>query len=48
MTTKIDSVDPSGSSGSVLASAFLALATEAVVAVDESQKIVAFSSGAER
>ena len=50
MVTKSDpdSIDLRVSHASALASTFLELASEAVVAVDESQKIVAFSGGAER
>ena len=50
MVTKIDSdsTDLPVSHASALASAFLEYASEAVVAVDESQTIVAFGGGAER
>ena len=48
MVTKSDSVGPHAPSGSAPPSTFLDFASEAVVAVDESQKIVAFGGGAER
>ena len=48
MRTKNDSMGPPASSGSALISASLEHSGEAVVAVDEGQKIVAFGSRAAR
>ena len=48
MVTESDSVGPHAPRGSALNSTFLGFASEAVVAVDESQKILAFGGGAER
>ena len=46
--TKSDSVVPPVPGGSALPSKFLEFAIEGVVAIDQSQKIVAFGEGAER
>ena len=46
--TKSDSAGPPAPSSSALPSTFLECASEGVVAIDESQKIVAFGGGAER
>ena len=48
MVTKSDSVGPPAPSNSALTSTFLEFASEPVVVVDESQKIVTFGGGAER
>ena len=48
MVTKSDSVGRPASSGSALISTFLESARAGVVAVDESQKIVASGGGPER
>ena len=48
MVTKSDSVGSPVPSGSALTQTLLEFASERVVAVDESQKIVAFGGGAER
>ncbi len=42
MATKIDSIDLHAASGAALPTTFSHFASEAVVAVDESQRIVAF------
>ncbi len=47
MVTKSESLGRPASSGWALISTYLEYASEAVVAVDESQKIVVFSRGAE-
>ena len=46
--TKSDSVGPPVLGGSGLPSTFLEFAIEGVVAIDQSQKIVAFGGGAAR
>ncbi len=46
--TKSDPVGPPASGGSALRSTFRDFVIEGVVAIDESQKIVAFGCGAER
>ena len=48
MATKIDSIDLRAASGAAPASTYLEYASEAVVAVDESQKVVAFEGAPER
>ena len=48
MATKIDSIDQHAVRVSALASTYMEFDSQAVVDVDESQKIVAFGGGAKR